>query len=79
MSVKTEQSKWAGRRESAERLGITASGMALLQRDNQLPPDCVPCGKIIWRIAELDMKRDQVREYLRQAYPQMVDELFISD
>jgi hypothetical protein len=60
--------RWADRSHTLEILGISNAALILLQRDGVLPPDCVTCGRIRWKITELHARRDEVRQYLIDRY-----------
>lgn len=60
--------RWADRSHTLEFLGISNAALILLQRDGVLPPDCVSCGRIRWKIRELEARRDEVRQYLMDRY-----------
>ena len=70
---------WAGAHATADYLGITYRGLLLLQRDRRLLPDCVPCGRIRWRISELDAARDGVQSYLKKTYADLIDDLLLPE
>ena len=75
----TTRQKWAGKHSAAQMLGISTGAISVLMKDKVLPPDCLTCGKIVWRIEELAERRNEVREYLRSTYPDMVQKLIVSE
>ena len=70
---------WAGTRTAAEMLGITFSGMILLQRDKQIAVDCQSCGKNRFKVVEINEKREDLRQYLRDTYKDSIDDLFLPE
>jgi hypothetical protein len=79
MTTQTTESRFAGRYRAADILGISSGAMLILQRDNILPPDCLSCGRIAWKIKDLEEHRDKVRTYLSITYPHLVEKLIVSE
>lgn len=60
--------RWADRSATLEILGVSNAALILLQRDGVLPPDCVTCGRIRWKITDLEERRDEIHQYLIDRY-----------
>lgn len=70
---------WVGTTGAMELLGVTGSGLLLLQRGGYIPPDCRQCGRIRWRADDLLAQRGELRSWLLEHYPEQVNELQSDD
>lgn len=68
MTTVDVSNRWANRETTLRMLGISNAALILLQRDGVLMPDCVSCGRIRWRITELEERREEIRAYLVDRY-----------
>lgn len=60
---------WAWTPGAAEVLGVHRLAVALLHHNGLLPPDCVSCGRIRWKVAELEQRRDELRAWVAEHAP----------
>jgi hypothetical protein len=80
MSERTKaKSRFMGRVAASDYLGVSSQAMLLMMRDGILPPDCLSCGRIAWHVNVLEAKRDEVRQWLSEHYPDLVHKLITSD
>lgn len=70
--------EWANRQQTQQILGISNAALILLQRDKVLKPDCITCGRIRWKRADLHRRRDEIRQYLIEHYGTVDSDLVMS-
>jgi hypothetical protein len=68
MSTADVSHRWVNRDATLQLLRVSNAALILLQRDDVLSPDCVSCGRIRWKITELEERRDEIRQYLVDRY-----------
>lgn len=61
---------WAWVPGAAEVLGVDRLAVTLLHHNGLLPADCVTCGRIRWKVAELTGRRDELRAWVAEHHPE---------
>ena len=61
---------WLNRTQAAEYLGVEPLGVTLLIHHKVAPPDCYKCGRIRWRLLDLQARREELRAWVGEHHPQ---------